>query len=217
MIRDAARWKSAIVGGFLLSAFLVARVDAHRPWFNLEGSPNVEQPYELTDLDVSQVVYAGLATKGRVDYYRMTVGPGFGADVQLVVPAVEACNAFRPSMVIIGPGLPNDDAVPKGVELPRVENGTAMGAVVVDADEWGTFFEPFTQTTYATSERFFRVLDGGDYVIAVIEPDGDAGTYGLALGGSENFGGDPAFLAKIGPVNACQPPELPAATSEADT
>lgn len=190
--------------------FFVGAASAHRPWFNLEGSQSPSRPYVLEDIAVSQVVYGGFSEAGRVDYFKMTVPDGFAADLQIVVPDVAACSAFRPAYVIAGPGISTIDELPAGVDF----KADIDGWMVVSSEEWGSFFEPFTRTTYATSPRFLELLEGGDYLIAVVEPDGDTGTYGLALGGSENFGGDPRFLERIGPIDDCIPPPV-AASPEA--
>jgi hypothetical protein len=81
---------------------------------------------------------------------------------------------------------------------------------VIAAETWGSFFEPFTGTSYATGPRWSGEVDAGRYLIAVYEPDGDTGTYGLSLGGSERPGGDPEFMTKVGPFESCEPPDLPA-------
>lgn len=191
-------------------------VSAHRPWFNLEGSQNPAEPYVLKDVTVSQVVYGGISEPGRVDYYLLTATEAFAADIQIVVPDVAKCAVFRPSFVIAGPGLDITGPLPKAIKFPEEwSSNSDIGWTIVKGDEWGLFFEPFTRSTYATSPRFVETLVGGDYLIAVVEPEGDAGTYGLALGGSERFGGDPDFLSLIGSIDSCEPPTIvasPAAT-----
>lgn len=201
---SSSRFAAFFMGAIAMLLIGAMPASAHRPWFNLEGSPDPNAPYVLDDVSVSQVVYGGFATAGRIDYYRLTAPSGFAADIQLVVPAIDACAEFRPTLIISGPGLNSVGAVPATIATPLADAGT----VVLTSAEWGVFYEPFTGTTYATSPRFKAALSGGDYLIAVIEPEGDAGTYGLALGGSERFGGDPHFRERIGAIDRCEPPAL---------
>ena len=209
-----------IIVSLLLSALLLnpGAANAHRPWFNLNGSQNPEEPYVLEDVAVSQVVYGGFSETGRIDFYRLTVPIGFAADIQIVVPDVAKCDVFRPIILIAGPGINSSEALPAGIELPAEwSSKPETGWTIVESEEWGLFFEPFTRSTYATSPRFLESLDGGDYLIAIVEPDGDPGTDGLALGGSERPGGDPDFFDLIVPIDECNPPlvsPLPFASPE---
>lgn len=180
---------------------LVQSASAHRPWFNLAGTDRPEDAWVLEDIDVSQVVYGQLEQAGRIDYYLLSAPADFVADLQIVVPDVPACASFRPILIVQGPGIEEVGIVPAISGTPVV----ATPAAVLANETWGTFFEPFTLTTYATSPRFTETLTGGEYLIAVVEPEGDIGTYGLALGGSEEFGGDPDVLSKIIPIVQCQP------------
>ena len=218
-------WRWVHVGIVVLVCALVGLVaprgvDAHRPWFNLSGSPDPNAPYAITDLAVSQVIYGALGAVGRVDFYGFTADPGFTLDLQIVVPAVARCADFRPTLIVWGPGLgdlgplPPDVATPTSIASPAADDPREGLIAAAPAAEWGTFFEPFTRTTYATGPRVERTLTGGDYLAAVMmrDPDDAVGTYGLALGGAERLGGDPAFLTKIAAIERCEPPVLPAAT-----
>lgn len=196
----------AAVGG-------VRPADAHQPHFNVNGTPDPTRPYILKNLDVSQVVYGTLGKPGRIDYYQMTVPDGFVADVQIVVPAVPACAQFRPVLAVSGPGMaaeatPGMAATPMVAATPiatPVASPVAAGNwQVLQLDHWGTFFEPFTRTTYATGPHLTGHLAGGTYLLAVYAPSSRIGTYGLSLGGSEKPGGDADFLARIGAINRCE-------------
>lgn len=201
---------SVLLALLIGAALVVARpVDAHQPHFNVNGTPDPTHPYVLKHLDISQVVYGTLGTPGRVDFYQMTVPDGFAADVQIVVPAVPACARFRPVLAVSGRGLASA-ATPVPTATP-VPNGPALATPnvagswsVLQSNHWGTFFEPFTRTTYATGPHLTGKLVGGTYLLAVYDPSNRIGTYGLSLGGSEKPGGDADFLARIGPINHCE-------------
>lgn len=181
----------------------------------MDGSPDPARPYEIDDLDVSQVVYGALGTPGRADCFRFAAPPGFVTDLHVVVPDVPACAPFRPTLTMIGPGLDPSAPVPAGVAMSIVD-GAGEGVAVAASDEWGMFYEPFTRTTYATGPRVALPLAGGSYLLAVNDPAGEVGTYGLALGGAERFGGDPTFFLKIGAVEQCELPAPSALTGNGE-
>lgn len=200
----------ALLALLMGTAFVAARpVDAHQPHFNVSGTPDPTHPYVLKHLDISQVVYGTLGKPGRVDFFQMTVPDRFTADVQIVVPAVPACARFRPVLAISGPGLAAAATpVPEGTPVsqrPALATPYAAGSwTVLQSNHWGTFFEPFTRTTYATGPHLTGKLVSGTYLLAVYDPSNQIGTYGLSLGGSEKPGGDVDFLARIGPINHCE-------------
>lgn len=197
----------ALTVGFSLDAA------AHRPWFNDAGSPDPEQPYVLDDIEISQVIYGALEGPGRVDYYALPVPADFDVDVQIVVPDVAACAQFRPALAVFDPNSDPHEFKSEQPGTPAALVKGGDGVQVFVADDWGSFYEPFTGTTYATGPRWSGSVRAGDYLIAVYDPEGDAGTYGLSLGGSERSGGDPAFLAKIEPYETCTlPPDDGTAT-----
>lgn len=199
------RSPSAVAVALLAASIAVSGASAHRPWFNLNGSPDPAHAYRIKDLGISQVIYGGFADAGRIDLYSLEAPADFSADLQVVVPDVPACAAFRPRMTLLGPNL---SATEIAAAIDRLRSPIATPAATATADAWGTFYEPFTKTTYATGPAIRKALDGGFYLVAIDEPAGKTGTYGLSLGGSERRGGDPAFLAKIGPILGCTPPSL---------
>ena len=216
------RARSARAGLGLLVALVAllaaAPAGAHQPWFNEAGSPDPAEPYRLpTPLTISQVVYGGFAAPERVDYYAFTAPAGFELTISLVVADAPACARFRPAFALIGPGLPALDAAsaatPVPASVPRPDSGE--GTIVVAGDEWGTLYEPYADVTFITGPELRQRLTGGDYLVAVFDPDGGTGTYGLTLGGDEVFGGDPDFATKFEPWRRCEPPSIPPATPTA--
>lgn len=196
---------AAVVGAVLVTLFS-GPASAHQPWFNAEGSPDPSKPYRLpVGIDVSQVIYAGLPDAGRVDYYAFSAPAGAVLNAYLVV--ADACADFRPAFALFGPGLDP----PAAEETPPLPDGvptalTADGAVAVDGEEWGTFYEPFTGSTFLTGPRLGTKLAGGDYVMAVYDTSGGSGTYGLTVGLEEIFGGEvAAFATRFGAWERCEP------------
>lgn len=151
---------------------------AHRPVFL---SPETEDPYTVSQPEISQAIYRELVP-GQVDYYRLTV-PQQGLDLftQLLVPTRGQEQDFRPSLALLGPGLP-----PARGELPlAIPEGS--GAVIMDWEDKGIFFEPFTQTRYDMARELRRSLPGGEWQLAVFHPQGHGGRYTLTLGEEERW------------------------------
>lgn len=203
---------NSTVIALLVASIAVSGASAHRPWFNPDGSPDPAHAYRIEDLDISQVIYGGFAEAGRIDLYSFEAPADFSADLQVVVPDVPACAAFRPRMTLLGPNLA---AAELAAAIDLLRSSIATPAATATAAAWGTFYEPFTRTAYATGPAIRETIAGGSYLIVIDEPDGKTGTYGLSLGGSERRGGDPAFLAKIGPILECAPPSLASASPTA--
>lgn len=197
---------SAVAVALLAASTAVSGASAHRPWFNLGGSPDPAHVYRIKDLDISQVIYGGFADAGRIDLYSFEAPADFAADLQVVVPDIPACAAFRPRMTLLGPNL---SATEIAAAIDRLRSPIATPAATATADAWGTFYEPFTKTAYATGPAIRNTIAAGSYLIVIDEPTGTTGTYGLSLGGSERRGDDPAFLAKVGPILKCTPPSIP--------
>ncbi len=78
-------------------------------------------------------------------------------------------------------------------------------ARIVSGAEWGTFFEPFSRTTFVTGPELRTSLDGGVYLIAVFDPTGGAGTYGVSINGAETRGGEPEYDRLFPAWKACAP------------
>ena len=196
-----------------------APAGAHQPWFNVEGSPDPERPYRLpTPLAVSQVVYGGLAAPDRIDYYAFTAPAGFALDAYLVVPDTPACARFRPAMVVIGPGLTESERTPSTADAPLPAGlpspAAGSGAVVIAGEEWEPFFETYTGTTFLVGPALRQRLAGGDYLVAVFDPAGGTGSYGLSVDGAELPGGDTDVSARFAAWGRCVTHPVPAATPE---
>lgn len=178
--------------------------DAHQPWFNAEGSPDRGKPFLLpTPLETSQVVFGALPTERRVDYYGFAAPAGFAWSAYLVVPDTAACDPFRPTLTLFGPGLHEDGVVQGGATTSDRAGG--RGTLTDAAVEWGTFAEPAFDLYVRTGPRLERRLDGGDYLVAVSVPTAAAGTYGLTLDGDEIVGGDFLSLTALIPSwNRCE-------------
>src|SRR5690554_3079952 len=91
---------------FLITLLLLFSgvVCAHRPIF---VQPADSDPVKLANPDISWAIYADLKG-GEVDYYQFQVSEqGLDFFTQLLVPTRKEYEDFRPTLALIGPGLPS--------------------------------------------------------------------------------------------------------------
>jgi hypothetical protein len=181
---------------------------AHQPWFN-RGTPDHADPYELqTELEISQVVFGGFTAADQIDFYQFTAPAGFALDLHLVVADHEDCRSFKPAFTIIGPGIGTDEGDPEAaVELPESvpQPGVDAGIATVHGDEWIPRYEQYSRVTFIIGPSLETPLVGGEYLVAVWDPEGAAGSYGLSFGGEEVRGGQPDFQEQFPAWADCAP------------
>lgn len=176
-------------GGFVVDRKLLALtlailvltggvVCAHRPIF---PAPEIGEPITISNPDVSQALYRELVP-GQVDYYEFIVtSPGLDSFLQLLVPTRTRYKDFRPSLALIGPGLPQAK-----VDMP-LEVPAGFGAVIMDWEDKEIFFEPFTQTRYYKAREHRHSLAEGEWQLAVFHRQGQGGKYTLTVGEKEQW------------------------------
>ena len=164
----------------LLLVVLAGPVCAHRPLFVEKANNQLDNPVIIPDPDISWAVYAEL-TQGTVDYYEFDI-PSGGQQLfaQLLVPMRPQFSNFRPTLALIGSGLPLVDSVP--FDQPQ-----GKGAIVLPWEDKKEFFEPFTQTRYYMAQEFRQNLPQGTWWLAVYNPQ-QGGKYTLAVGEREVWG-----------------------------
>src|SRR5690554_7691581 len=89
---------------FLITLLLLFSgvVCAHRPIFVVDSDP-----VRLANPDISWAIYSDLEG-GEVDYYQFQVSEqGLDFFTQLLVPTRKEYEDFRPTVALIGPGLPS--------------------------------------------------------------------------------------------------------------
>lgn len=171
---------------------------AHQPWFNLDGSPDPDRPFPLqSEIQVSQVTFGQLDGPGRVDYYAFTAPADFALDLHLVVPDAVRCAAFRPAFTLTGPGLkvsPERASATVATPASVPTTGPGSGTTTITGTEWTPLAH--AGIAYLVGPAFHERLAGGDYLVAVHDPSGATGSYGLSLGGTEEFSMPPSAFAK---------------------
>jgi hypothetical protein len=166
---------------------------AHQPFFE-DQDITFDQPWPIKDATISTAVYATLSSTTDVDYFTFEGAEQEVILLELTIPQITGQDSFAPTLVLMGPDLPEID-MPQGIVQPE-----GSGALLLEpsAGPAPTFYEPFSGTSYwERQEERVTLPAGGQYVVAVWHPQGEVGRYTFVIGEKERLGGDPAFPVKM--------------------
>lgn len=185
---------------FTLIALLLysASAFAHRPLSIGQSYPDAARALVVEELEVSQVVYAELTGQASQLWLSFAGEEGELLYLSVGIPVLERLRDFRPSLVLLGPGLP-EVALPFAFAVP-----TGWGGLVLDtagrADP-RVFHEPITDTSsWVLLEQWVSLLRTGHYYLVAYSPERSAGKLWVALGEREAFG--PADILQLPTVIA---------------
>ena len=176
--------RRSLVAGVLAVACFAFATAAHKP-VSIGGTyPTFDRALWMEDIDVSQVVYADLTQADRALWLAFDADAGTRLDLSLGVPVIDRLAGYRPSLAVLGPGLPL-------IELP-FETPPDLGGVAFDTSEGGEptyFHEPFTGTdSWILVEEAVDLPQSGTYYV-IAWPAGDvADKLWVAIGLREQFG-----------------------------
>ncbi|MBC04280.1 MAG: hypothetical protein CMJ34_13420 [Phycisphaerae bacterium] len=216
----------------LLLAFgLGLSAHAHKPFFSGDyGTP--EDAWEVPDPDISIVLYQEITCELPQLWMTLDGEADFPLYIQLGVPVIDRLSDYRPSVALVGPGLPAADS-----ELPfELPDGT--GVLVFDSDDVdqpGGFYEPFTQTeSWIMVEETVVLPESGQAWLVAWDPGGQTGKLWVATGTVEDFSDvetadfiewsvlvkdfhevDPVVQANAPPERVCDSAETPIDEPEA--
>ena len=142
-----------------------------------------ESAISLDDMDLSQVVYHEVTAESNHLWVAFDAAAGQNLYWQLGLPAIEGLEDYRPTVVVLGPGLP---AVDVPFDIPE-----GLGGVVVDTTgmSYEFFNEHFTGTQdWIVHEEDRTLTDAGRYYVVAYHPEGTPGKFWLAIGRREEFG-----------------------------
>jgi hypothetical protein len=158
--------------------------DAHRPTFG-EGFESEDTAFEVEDPDISIVLYKEVTCDDPELWMTYEAEAGFPLYIQLGVPNIYRLADYRPSLVLLHPGLPEADT-----DLP-FEVPEGFGALVFDAtdrDEPDDFYEPFTATeSWVWIEETVTLPESGTGYLVAYDPLGWTGKLWVAVGTVEDF------------------------------
>jgi hypothetical protein len=149
---------------FLLAFVLaLSLVSAHQPRLVFDKTSSIENPFIITNPEISQAFYGEL--KGMPDYY-----------------LIDSKN-FNLYLNILSPADINNERKDFSVEVNNGEillNGTNI--------TWTKFFEPFAGDNYWKGPEI-EMQASGRYIIKISNPE-NMGKYSLAVGKIESFSVD---------------------------
>lgn len=167
---------------FALWMTLAAISEAHKPSYGGDWD-TPEDAFEVADPDISIVVYREIVCDSPELWLTFEATAGEDVWVQLGVPEIDRLSSFKPSMAVIGPGLPADGAGDLPFDVPA-----GLGAVVIPSGEISSFYEPFTQTSsWIHAERWVTMPQDGTSYLVAWNPEGTTGKLWLAMGLVEDF------------------------------
>lgn len=202
----------------LATVLVSARVAAaHTPIFIERAITSPDTAWPVSDYAISWAFYGRVTPAGAPQYFAIDGRAGDRLYATLEVPEIDGLQEFRPSLALIGPGLPAFDA-PPDVTLPAESGGVRVDDARVTPR--ARFDEQFSGTSYYRGPRLDLPLPAdGRYYVIVFDESGATGKYTLAIGTREVFGGgDPnwaqklrAFFSDAGQDPPVQPTAQPAA------
>jgi len=176
--------RSSVVLTFLGVLCASAVAAAHKP-ASIGGTyPTFDQALRVTDIDVSQVAYAELTESERALWLAFEVTGGTRLDVSLGLPVLDRLVDARPSLAVLGPGLPP-------IDLP-IATPSDGGGVLFETSavlEPRFFHEPFTGTdSWILLEESVDLPETGTYYVVAWPQDEGVEKLWVAVGARERFG-----------------------------
>jgi hypothetical protein len=176
----------------IVSSLMLAQgATAHVPVGGEPGS-TLETALEIEDPLKSWVMYHELHEAGEAHYYVFDMEAGDRLRIILNLPAELEASAFRPILVLIGPGILNSTPAPDYLEIPQGD-----GYAIYDDHSLHQEYEGFTPSA------FFEILDidtsvpeTGTYFLAIYDM-AEHERYALALGYQEEFTFDEWILVAL--------------------
>ncbi|MFW9887910.1 MAG: hypothetical protein ACFFER_07000 [Candidatus Thorarchaeota archaeon] len=156
------------------------------PGASLDTALEIENPLK------SWVMYHELHEEGEAHYYTFEMEAGDRLRLILNLPADLESSAFRPILILIGPGLSNTTSAPDYLEMPQ-----GSGYVIYNEHSLHQNYEGFTPSA------FFEILDidttvpeTGKYYLAIYD-EAKHERYALAIGFQEEFTFDEWILVAL--------------------
>ena len=167
----------------LLLFVLTEPIFAHKPIWSDKPAFDANTAIALIDPNISQVVYRYLPAGPNQIWTTQKAHADFELYVQIGVPVIDRLKNFRPSLAVIGSGLPEPNLP---FEIPA-----GNGAIVVDTNstEPRFFHEPFTSTdSWILTSRTIKLPESGRFYVVAFDPEKAGGKLWISIGQKERFG-----------------------------
>ena len=175
--------KHSLVLVLFASTFLAQSAHAHRPVFTDDSATSAETAIPMKDARMSQVVYREIKKESPQVWLTFSAPEDLKLFVQIGVPSIDRLKDFRPAMVLIGPGLP-DENVP--FKIPK---NTGFMVLTTDKVSKPRFFhEYFTNTdSWILRGETVSLPKPGRYYLVAYSPEKKVGKLWLSIGKKESF------------------------------
>jgi hypothetical protein len=156
---------------------------AHHPIFTEDAAANPDTAIKIADPAISQVVYREITEESPQVWLTFQAEKDFKLFIQIGVPVIDRFKDFRPAMVVVGPGLPAQDAPFK---LP--ENTGAKVFTTKEVEKPRFFHEHFTNTdSWILRSETITLPTAGRYHLVAYLPQKQTGKLWLSVGKKESF------------------------------
>ena len=170
--------RRSMATSMLVLALLAGAALGHSP-VRPDHGEDLEHATEVGDPLKSWAIYGHLDGGGDAWYLTFEMREGDRLRISMFNPHDDG---FEPTVVIIGPGVPSNDTVPDGIEVPQGARAMVVETVVGEPS-----FEPFTPSGhYQLLDENVYVEEEGRYYV-VVHSEGTGGDFGLAIGYREQF------------------------------
>jgi hypothetical protein len=171
---------SMVSAGLLIASSAMA----HRPIFPQVAPTSPETAAVVKRPRVSQVIYHEIAEGSEQVWLSFEGEAGQGIFLQIGVPVIDRLKDYRPTMALVGPGLPEGDV---HFELPPDCGIQTFGTA--DIEEPRYFEEKFTGTdSWILRDATPTLPETGMYYVVAFEPEDRHGKLWLSIGRKEDFG-----------------------------
>lgn len=172
-----------IAAAFLILVITASVAWAHKPVTSESDTNSYETALEIQRQDISQVFYTEIDPES--PYVWLTFEGEAGEEVyfSMGIPVIDRLNAYRPSLALIGPGLPDLDV--------HFEAPAKTGVIYSDAGSSNAFYEPVTGTDSLViiEERVTLPATGRFYIVSFHADElPERPKLWLAIGTKERFG-----------------------------
>lgn len=175
--------RAQVAGAVLAMLLSASAAGAHRPDFGDGDYANPDTAYVIEDPGASIVVYREVTCERPELWMRLVGQAGMPLYVQLLVPAIDRLSGYRPTLAVVGPGLPRTRV---GIDVPA---GAGAVAFQTDTVEPVVFDERFTGTRdWILVEETLILPQTGTYYVVAWDPGRSTGKLAVAVGTREVFG-----------------------------
>lgn len=181
--------------GFAAAALCAsAAASAHLPVFITEPHPDPARALRLPDIQISRAFYAEVPCPNRPLWMTFKAERGDELFVQLGLPVMQELRDFRPSLALLGPGLPPA----KGLPIAAPGNLGARVFSTREVAEPRPFHEPYSDTdSWILLEETITLPSPGQYYLIVWSEQDRRARLWVATGTEERI--EPADVARALP------------------